>query len=181
MAEGARSKTMGRRVLIGSFASEADILGAARAARERGFRIADIYTPYAVHGLDEAMGLRPSRLPWACFVFGLLGVASALGFQFWTMAVDWPLNVGGKPWNSLPAFVPVAFECMVLFAGLGLVLTFFLRCRLFPGKEAVPSFPEATDDRFVLVLDHSEANVDTNVARQFFEDFHAVRAEEREE
>src|SRR5260370_20334631 len=113
---------MGERILVGSFANEEDILEAVRAARARGFRIADVYTPYAVHGLDQAMGLRPSRLPWACFAFGLLGVASALGFQFWTMAIDWPLHVRGQPWNSLPAYVPIAFECMVLGAGLGVVL-----------------------------------------------------------
>ena len=132
------------RVIVGSFTAEEDVLGAARAARQHGFRIADAYTPYAVHGLDRAMGLRPSRLPWACFAFGLIGAASALSSQFWAMTTSWPMNVGGKPWNSLPAYVPVTFEVMVLLAGLGVVLAFFLRSRLFPGKRAKPHYPDAT-------------------------------------
>src|SRR5271166_1942554 len=138
-----------KRVFVGTFATEEDVLGAARAARERGLRIADAYTPYAVHGLDRAMGLRPSRLPWVCFGLGLLGAVFKLTFQFWAMAVDWPINVGGKPWNSLPAYVPVTFEVMVLLAGLGVVFAFLLRCRLLPGKQATPLFRGATDDTFL--------------------------------
>ena len=171
---------MGRPVLVGVFATEEDVLGAARAAREHGFHIADAYTPYPVHGLDRAMGLRPSRLPWACFVCGLVGVAFALSLQPWAMAHSWPLNVGGKPWNSLPAYVPVTFEVMVLLAGLGLVLTFLLRCRLLPGKEAAPLFRGATDDRFVLVLERPQDPGDEAVARQLLCDFQAVRVAEWE-
>lgn len=165
---------MKQRQLIGSFASEEDVLGAVAAAREQGLPIADVYTPYAVHGLDKAMGLRPSLLPWVCFACGLFGAAFALWFQFWTMAFDWPLNVGGKPWNSLPSYVPVAFEVMVLLAGLGMVFAFLLRCRLFPGKRAVHPGPGVTDDRFVLVLDSCAVAFDVDVARRLFHDFHAV-------
>jgi hypothetical protein len=171
---------MTRRVFVGDFATAADILGAARAAREHGFRIADAFTPYAVHGLDEALGLRPSRLPWACFVYGLIGAAFALSTQPWAMAVSWPMNVGGKPWNSLPAYVPVTFEVMVLLGGLGLVLTFLLRCGLLPGRAAAPLFRGATDDTFVLVLERPEDPGDENVVRQLFQEFHAVRMAERE-
>jgi hypothetical protein len=169
---------MSRQVLIARFATEEDVLGAVRAAREHGFRIADVYTPYAVHGLDQALGLRHSRLPIVCFAFGLLGAGLKLAFQFWTMAVDWPQNVGGKPWNSLPAYVPITFEVMVLMAGLAVVLAFMIRCRLFLGKQAAPSFADATDDRFVLVLEGVETALDANVARRLFEEFHAVQVEE---
>jgi hypothetical protein len=162
---------MNRPRVAGSFATEEAILGAARAARQRGLRIADAYTPYPVHGLDKAMGLPPSRLPWACFVFGLIGATFALSSQWWAMARSWPLNVGGKPWNSLPAFIPVTFEVMVLLGGLGVVLTLFLRCRLFPGKEASPLFSGTTDDRFVLVLEQPD---DAGVVEQLFQEFHAV-------
>ena len=75
------------------------------------------------------MGLRPSRLPWVCFVLGLLGAVAMLLFQYWATAVSWPINVGGKPWNSLPAFVPVTFEVMVLCAGVGTVVAFIWRDR----------------------------------------------------
>jgi hypothetical protein len=167
-------------VFVGIFATEDDILGATRAAREQGLRITDAYTPYPVHGLDEAMGLPSSRLPWACFIFGLIGVAFGVSSQPWAMSISWPMNVGGKPWNSLPAFIPITFEMMVLFGGLGVVLTFLLRCRLLPGKKANPMFQGATDDTFVLVLEHPESPGGEDAARQLFNDFHAVRAAEQE-
>jgi Protein of unknown function (DUF3341) len=172
---------MPQRVFVGSFATEEDILGAARAAREHGFHITDAYTPYPVHGLDQAMGLRPSRLPWACFTFGLIGAAFAITSQPWAMAYSWPMNVGGKPWNSMPAYIPVTFEVMVLLGGLGLVLTFLLRCRLLPGKEPAPHFRSATDNRFILVLDRTGEAFDPALAEQLCRVFHAVRAEEHEE
>jgi hypothetical protein len=166
---------MRRRVVVGTFATDEDLLGAARAARESGFRIVDAYTPYPVHGLDRAMGLRPSRLPWACFVYGLIGVVFALSTQPWAMALSWPMNIGGKPWNSLPAYVPVTFEVMVLLGGLGLVATFLLRCGLLPGRAATPLFRGVTDDSFVLVLQRPEEAGDENVVRKMFRDCHAVR------
>jgi hypothetical protein len=169
-----------RRVLVGDFARAENLLAAARAAREHGFRIADAYTPYPVHGLAGAMGLRPSRLPWLCFGLCVLGATFKLAFQFWAMAVDWPVNVGGKPWNSLPAYVPVTFEVMVLLAGLGVVLAFLLRCRLLPGKQAAPLFRGATDDSFLLALERPERPGDENVARQLLREFHAVGVVEHE-
>ena len=171
---------MVRRTLLGSFAREEDVLGAVRTARRSGFRIADVYTPYAVHGMDEAMGLRPSRLPVACFVFGLIGATTAVWFQYWSMAVSWPVNVGGKPWNSLPAWIPVAFELTVLFAGLGVVLAFLIRSRMYLGKQPRPLYARATDDRFVLALENTGAAFDKNAARQLLVDAHAVSVEERD-
>jgi len=168
------------RVIVGSFTSEEDVLGAARAAREHGFRIADAYTPYPVHGLAQAMGLRRSRLPWVCFGLALFGATTKLAFQFWAMAVDWPVNVGGKPWNSFPAYVPVTFEVMVLLSGLGVVLAFLLRCRLFPGRPSAPLFRGATDDIFVLALERPEDPADENVARQLLREYQAVRVAEQD-
>jgi hypothetical protein len=167
-----------KRGLAGSFATEEDLLGAARAAQVNGWRIADAYTPYPVHGLDKVMALRPSRLPLACFLYGVIGAAFAFITQPWAMGHSWPLNVGGKPWHSLPAFVPVTFEVMVLLSGLGVVLTFFLRCRLLPGRVATPLFHGATDDVFVLVLVYPNG-ADENSVRQLFEEFHAVRVAEQ--
>src|SRR5262249_26858570 len=162
------------RILVGTFAGEKDLLAAVQTARKRRCPIADVYTPYAVHGLDQAMGLRPSRLPWACFAFGVIGATVALGFQFWTMAFSWPVNVGGKPRNSLPAYVPVAFELTVLFAGLGVVLAFFIRSGMFLGKEPMPLFPDVTNNRFVLVLENSAAGFEASAARQLLLDSHAL-------
>jgi hypothetical protein len=137
--------------IIGYFEDEEQALAATRAARAAGFAIADVFTPYAVHGLDEAMGLPPSRLPWVCFVAGLAGGGFALGFQIWVSAVSWPLNVGGKPFASIPAFIPITFELTVLSAALSTALALLVRAKLYPGRRAV-TLPRVTDDRFALVL-----------------------------
>jgi hypothetical protein len=88
----------------------------------------------------------------SCFLGGLFGLSLALGFQFWSTAWDWPLNLGGQPWNSLPAFVPVMFESMVLCGGLGMVLVWLMRSGFYPGKEPLLPVLGQTDDRFILVL-----------------------------
>jgi hypothetical protein len=166
------------RFVVGSFEREADLLQAVQATRSSGWRVRDVYTPYAMHGLDQIIGLKKSWLPRACFAWGLSGVVVALWFQFWTSTRDWPLNVGGRPWNSLPAFVPVTFEAMVLFAGLGLVLTWLTVCRLYPGKKVVPLIPQVSDNRFALVVEESDRPFDPEAVRQVFHDCHAVSIEE---
>ncbi len=169
---------MSRRIFVGVFEDEADVIAAADASRAQGFAIVDAFTPYAVHGLDRAMGLKPSWLPWACFGLGAAGLAFATWFQFWTTAVAWPINVGGRPWNSLPAFVPVMFELMVLCAGVGVVVTFVIARRLGPWR--APEIPDlrATHDRFVLVLDGGAS--DPRAVRRVFADCRAVAIEERD-
>jgi hypothetical protein len=142
--------------LQATFADEATLLRATTAVRRAGIEIADAFTPYPVHGLEEAMGLRRSRLTWVCFAAGLTGAATAMLFQLWTSAVSWPLNVGGKPFASIPAFIPVTFELTVLSAALTSAFVFFFRSRLYPGRPASPP-PRVTDDRFVLVVADSEA------------------------
>ncbi|MDX2022516.1 MAG: DUF3341 domain-containing protein [Deltaproteobacteria bacterium] len=137
--------------VIGYFDSEEGLLHATRDARRAGLTIVDAFTPYAVHGLDDAMGLRRSRLPWVCFLAGITGGTFAMSFQIWSSASSWALNVGGKPFASLPAFVPVTFEVTVLSAALASAFAFFARSRLFPGKTAAV-LQRVTDDRFALVL-----------------------------
>jgi len=138
--------------LMAVFERAEDVIVAARETRQAGYGIADAFVPYAVHGLDEAMGLRRSRLTWVCFAAALTGGTVAMSFQLWTSVSSWPLNVGGKPFASLPAFLPVTFELTVLTAALVSAATFFARSSLFPGKRAV-ALPRVTDDRFILVVD----------------------------
>lgn len=172
---------MNRRTLLGFFEYEKDILGATRAVRQAGFSIADVYSPYAVHGMDKAMGLAPSKLPWVCFLLGLLGAGLKVWFEFWTTAQDWPINVGGKPWNSLPAFVPVTFEVMVLFAGVSTVVAFLFVSRLWPGKKPVIADPAVTDNHFVLVIEETDAAFDPAKVRRLLQEYHVIRTEERVE
>jgi len=170
---------MSRRILLGVFANGENLLGVTREARASGLKILDAYTPYAVHGLDDAMGLRPSRLPWVCFAAAVIGAALKLWFEFWTSMVDWPVNIGGKPWNSLPAFVPVTFEVMVLSAGLTTVFVFIVLSRLRPGKRPNLVVRGVTDDRFVLVLEQADATFDLATVRQLFQKYGALSVEER--
>jgi hypothetical protein len=168
-------------VLIGIFDSEDAILEVTDAARRRGLKIVDVFAPYAVHGLDRAMGLERSKLPWVCFLLGLFGASFKVWFEYWTTASDWPINVGGKPWDSLPAFVPITFEVMVLFAGISTVLAFFGMSRLWPGRRAVLLDPRVTNDRFALVIEENNAGFDPGEVERFLKEHDAIRVEEREQ
>lgn len=172
---------MNQKIIVASFADEKGLIAAVQAIKGRGWDIADVYTPYFLHGLDEVLGWPRSRLPVACFLGGGIGAGLALWFQFWTTAWDWPLNVGGRPWNSLPAFVPATFECMVLLAGFGVVFAWLFRSRLYPGKKASLPLAGLTDDRFVVVLRDPGPAVAPETVQQFFHDCHAVSVEERVE
>ncbi len=172
---------MSGRVMVGIFEKEDDILSVTREVRKRGHTILDIYSPYAVHGLDKAMGLPPSRLPWICFLLGLIGAAAKVWFEYWTTAWDWPINVGGKPWDSLPAFVPITFEVMVLFAGVSTVIAFFIVSRLYPGRQVTTVIPGVTNDRFALVLEETDAAFEPAEVRRLLERYGAVEVIERAE
>ena len=143
---------MTERLQVAEFRNEYDLIDAVNTVRESGVEIADAYTPYAVHGLDKAMGLKKSRLNQICFIFALLGLFIGVIGQYWASAINWPINIGGRPWNSLPAFMPVAFEVMVLFAGLGTVFSFFAWRKLKYGKQGLQPSLRATNDRFYLVM-----------------------------
>ncbi|MFT7677123.1 MAG: hypothetical protein ACI8QC_001100 [Planctomycetota bacterium] len=150
-------------VHIGFFEDSRDVLDAAKECRERSIPIVDVISPYPVHGLDEVLDIKRSRLPWVTLIFGGIGLASGFALQFWTASVDWPLNVGGKPLNSLPAFVVVAFELTILFAGLATVAALFLRTRLWPGRKWTPGLELTTDNRLALILAQRDASFPTEV------------------
>jgi hypothetical protein len=169
---------MSQRVLLATFEHEDDILGATREVRRAGLSIIDAFTPYAVHGLDGAMGLKPSRLTWVCFFCGITGALGMLWFQHWVAAISWPLDVGGKPWNSLPADVPVAFEAAVLLAGFGSVFALLGVSRLFPGKRARVVRSRITDDHFVLMIDEADAAFDKQAVERLLQPYDVVEVSE---
>jgi len=140
------------KILVATFPDTDHLLGAVRKARREMFRVYDVFTPFPVHGLDEALGVRRTRLPWVTLLCALTGLATAVVLQFYTNILDWPLDVGGKPDNSTLAFVPICFELSVLFGGLGTVGALLLRARLYPGKQAWLVNPGITDDVFAMVL-----------------------------
>jgi len=115
--------------------------------------IYDCFTPMPIHGIEAKLGVKPSRLPIAAFIFGALGTTLGVGLLYYTMVYDWPMNVGGKPSLAMPDFIPVTFEVTILMCALGMVATFFYRNHLFPGRAPRVMDLRATDDRFVIAID----------------------------
>lgn len=156
------------------FKREDDLKTAAAEVRQAGFEIHDAFTPFPVHGLDRAVGLKRSKLTWIAFVAGAVGLTFGLGLQVWTSAYDWPLNVGGKPFNSFPLFIPVTFELMVLFSGLIAIGVLLVRNRLWLFSKKL-TFDRVTDDRFVLVLKQADAAFDAQRALKIVNQHGAIR------
>src|ERR1700758_3672826 len=102
--------------LMAEFRTAEEILEATRRAWQEGYRVMDAYTPYPIEGLATELGLPRTRVPFVVLVAGLVGAAAGVLMQFWSMAVDYPFNVGGRPLNSWPVFIPITFEVMVLVA-----------------------------------------------------------------
>lgn len=146
------------RVHLGVFDSETGLLDAVRKGRELGLRILDVRSPYPIHGLDDLADIPHSRLPIACFIGGAAGLGLSLWFQYWANTVDWPVDIGGKPFDSLPAFAPVSFEITVLLAGLTVVFGLLLRSRLTPTLRVPPDLG-TTDDRFALFVARPDASI----------------------
>ncbi len=173
---------MVRAITYASFSDDKSLLHAAKELRGRGISLIDAYTPFPVHGLDEVLGEPRSRLPIVCFVAASIGCVASMWFQIWTSAQDWPINVGGKPFASIPAFIPVTFEVTVLLGGLVSVAVFFFRNRLFPGKAAVIPDRNVTSDGFWIAVEHQAAKVDSAVLNRTLQDLGAshIRHEEQE-
>lgn len=146
--------------VVACFNDEAVLFPAVKKVRMAGYKIHDVYTPYAVHGLDHAMGLRETSLHTAGFIYAATGTATALGGISWVLAYDWPLNIGGKPHFSLPAWVPIIFELTVLFSAVGMVLTFCYLCQMAPFLKKHHFHLRSSDDLFVMVI---ECTAKTNV------------------
>lgn len=169
-----------RNFLHATFNAEEPFLRAARNLREKGIPIFDAYSPYPIHEMEEYLDIRRSRLPIVCFIAGCLGFLFAMGFQLWAFHLDWPIIVGGKPFNAVPAFMPVAFECTVLIGGLVTVVAFLFRDRLFPGKRVRAARNDITDDHFVLSIEHADASLDREEIQAFFLASGATSVEEKE-
>lgn len=148
---------MSQSLHIGFFEDEHDLLAAATECRERGIPVVDVVSPFPIHGLDEVLGIRPSRLGWVTFIGGAVGLGLGFWLEYWTSAVDWRINVGGKPFDSLPAFIPVAFEVTILIAGLATAFALLARSRLWPSKSVPPGLEATTDDQHALILEQTDA------------------------
>lgn len=145
-----------KKFAVGCYDDEAVLFPAVEKVRNSGYKLHDVYTPFPVHGLDKALGHKDTDLHVAGFIYGITGTCTAVGFMSWIFTSDWPINFGGKPHFALPAFIPITFETTVLFAAVGMVLTFCYLNQIMPGVKKHVFHPRQTDDLFVVVLEINE-------------------------
>ncbi len=143
---------MSQKYIVASFDDEHDLVHAAHEVKDVKAEIVDFFTPFPVHGLDDLLGITRTRLPYVTFGAGAFGLTLAILFQIWTSAYDWPINVGGKPMLSIPAFIPITFELMVLFGALSTVLAFFIVSKLYPSKNVKLLNVRQLDDKFLMLV-----------------------------
>ena len=139
------------------------LMAAVKKVKDERYHIEEIYTPFHIHGLDKAMGLAPTRIAIVSFMFGCVGLIVAVIMMNYMMITDWPQNIGGKPSFSyienMPAFVPIMFELTVYFAAHFMVITFYMRSKLWPFKDAENPDVRTTDDHFMIeVADKGNSN-----------------------
>lgn len=151
---------MSNKVVQAIYNDDDTLLHAVKDIREAHYHIDEIYTPFPVHGLDKAMGLAPTRIAIASFMYGCVGLAVAITMMNFIMIKDWPQDIGGKPSFSyienMPAFVPIMFELTVFFAAHLMVITFYMRSKLWPFKKAENPDVRTTDDHFLVEIEAPE-------------------------
>ncbi|MGQ9549061.1 MAG: DUF3341 domain-containing protein [Roseiflexus sp.] len=158
--------------LMAEFDHPDALLAAAEKTRDAGYKKFEAYTPIPIHGLDEAVGYRGTRLPWVIFGAGLFGAGGMFAFQTWTNVVAYPMNIGGRPLFSWPAFVPATFEGMVLLSAFAAVFGLIAACGLPRPYHPVfnaPNFERASVDRFFLCIEAADPKFELKRTRQFLE------------
>ncbi len=142
--------------VVVEFETPEQLLKAANQAREAGFTKLEAYSPFPIHGLSEAIGFHDEKVPWIVAIGGLTGALAGMALQIYVSVIDYPMNVGGKPLLSLPAFIPVTFECTILFASFGAVFGMMALNGLPRPHHPIfdtPNFERASQDRFFLAVE----------------------------
>ena len=147
---------MSSKHIIGVFDDEFKLVSAVEKIKEKKILIEEVYTPYPIHEVIQAMGTR-SKMQIFAYFYGLFGALGVLAFLYWTSVINWPVNYGGKPFNSFPSFIVVTIILTILIVTIGGLATFSGRAKLWPGKSHKIYDLGATDDKFVIVL--TEAGV----------------------
>ncbi|HEY3296404.1 MAG TPA: DUF3341 domain-containing protein [bacterium] len=137
--------------LVAIFSDPDDVLHAAAKARDEGWRDLDMITPYPLHGSEKALGLKMSWVPYVTVVMGLLGAIGGYFLQHWTLAIDWKMNIGGKPPVAWQAYVPITFECGILIGGISTFVAMLIAAKL-PKRRAVILDERLTNDQFALIV-----------------------------
>jgi ActD protein len=163
--------------LMAEFDSATAIVAAARKAREAGYAKVDAFTPFPIHELDDALKLPRTKLPWLVFFGGIAGLLGGFALEYWISVVDYPLNIGGRPFASWPAFVVPAYETTILLASITAVVAMIALNGLPQPYHPVfnaPNFSNASADRFFLCIEAADGKFDHAGTRQFLEGLHPL-------
>lgn len=151
---------MSKKIIYGVFDDEEVLLSSAKELRSQGVKINDVFSPFPIHGLDPVIGIKPTRLSNASFFYGLFGTSFAVWMTWYMLISDWPMNIGGKPnflWiYNMPAFIPVTFELTVFCAAHGMVLSYLLVNKMYPGRQPHNPDIRSTDDKFIMEIQTSQ-------------------------
>lgn len=154
--------TKNKQIISALYDDDDILLKGIKDVRDKGFHVEEVYSPFPIHGLDPVMGLKRTRIAIAAFLYGALGLTTAISLSYGMMIVDWPMNIGGKPsftWGeNLPAFIPIMFELTVFFAAHLMVWTYFVRNGIYPGRKAQNPDPRTTDDKFLMEVELGKGN-----------------------
>lgn len=154
---------MSHKVIHAFYNDDEVVLDAVKKVKAANHHIEEVFCPFPVHGLDKAMGLAPTKLAITSFLFGITGLSIAIWMTNYMMIQDWPQDIGGKPsfswFENMPAFVPIMFELTVFFAAHLMVITFYMRSRIWPFKKAENPDPRTTDDHFLMAIDAGHGDV----------------------
>ena len=167
--------------LMAEFETPTALVQAAERARLEGYRQMDAYSPIPIEELSDALGLRRTRLPILVFMGGLLGGIAGYGLEYWSQAIAYPLNIGGRPFNSWPQFVPVMFETTVMGAALTAFFGMWALNKLpqpYHPVFAVPEFVRASTDRFFLCIEATDPRFERDATWRFLEGLHPVGVSE---
>lgn len=140
------------------YEDDAELIDALKQIKKQGLQIANVFTPFPVHGLEKILGYRRSWIARVGFIGGAVGAISAFVFQTWVFTESYPLNIGGKPFFAVPSFIPITFECTVLFAAISMVFAFLLRSKMGLGAKNFMPDEKITDNHFVVLLKVDDSN-----------------------
>lgn len=161
---------MNKNYILGVFKDEESLVSAFEKVKEKGITPREVYTPYPVHEILEGMGNK-TRITHAAFFYGLFAAIGILGFLTYAASFSWPLNYGGKPFNSFPSFIVVTIVATILVVTLLTLFTFSARAQIFPGKEPEILHERATDDRFVMVIDKESMGSNTEAINSIITEY----------
>ena len=159
---------MKNKIIHAIFDDEQDVLSVVRDLRDKQINVNEVYSPFPIHGLDSVLGLKETRMAITAFIYGCIGLTFGALLIYYIMIAgvgkSWPMNIGGKPnftfYHNLPSFVPIMFECTVLFAGHLMSITYLFRNKLYPGATTTSPDPRTTDDKFLVELIYTDNKED---------------------